>query len=228
MLRTIFVPIVALLGLLVIATVASADHAWGSYHFPSDNLNPTVVDKTSSSLYDVSAGVQEWADLGTPIQPQVTTASKGDITVTEAFSPFWLGLARIYIDGDHITKGEVKLNTRLLNNYGADAADHVLCQELGHVLGLGHNRDGLSGGTPDDSCMNDQPSAGLGAYTSPNSHDTDQLNAIYGSHVDTPPVDDGGDTGGGGGCPPGKPDHPKCNPSEASGRWVTVHVFWAE
>ncbi|MCH8815738.1 MAG: hypothetical protein IH957_11740 [Chloroflexi bacterium] len=223
--RSLIVAVVSLIGLLAIATVASADHAWSAYHFPSDNLNPTVVDKTSSSLYDVTAGVQEWAALGTPIQPQITTAKKGDITVTEAFSPFWLGLARIFIDGDHITKGEVKLNTKLLDDYPAGAADHVLCQEIGHVLGLNHNRDGAQGGSPDDTCMNDQVNLFTTQYTSPNSHDTDQLNANY-NHID--PSAGGDDGGGGGGCPPGKPDHPKCSASEASGHWVTVHVFWVD
>ena len=225
--KSLIVAVVSLVGLLAIATVASADHAWSVYHFPSDNLNPTVVDKTSSSLYDVPAGVQEWADLGTPIQPQITNANKGDITVTESFSPFWLGLARIFIDGDHITRGEVKLNTKLLDDYPAGAADHVLCQEIGHVLGLDHNRDGAQGGSPDDSCMNDQVSLFATQYTSPNSHDTGQLNANY-SHVDPSADGDDGEGGGGGNCPPGNPSHPNCNPSEASGRWVTVHVFWAD
>ena len=224
--RSLIVAFVSLVGLLAIATVASADHAWSTYHFPGDNLNPTVVDKTSSSLYDVTAGVQEWAALGTPIQPQITTAKKGDITVTEAFNRSWLGLARIFIDGDHITKGEVKLNTKLLDDYPIAAAEHVLCQEIGHVLGLDHNRNGGQGGSPDDTCMNDQVNLFTTQYISPNSHDTDQLNATY-NHADAP-ADDGGDTGGGGNCPPGNPNHPNCSTSAASGHWITVHVFWAD
>ncbi len=198
--------------LLFGATVASADHAWSNYHFPSYNLTPTVVDDTSSPLYKVTEAVAEWSGLPTNINPTLTTASKGDITVKEAFSPFWLGQARIFIDGGHITKGEVKLNTRLLNSYGLAAADHVLCQEIGHVLGLDHNRNG-------DTCMNDQ--ATLGLYTSPNDHDEDQLNIIYDGHPDTDP-DDGGDTGGGGGgnC---RGRNPNCQ--SATGRWIVVHVF---
>ena len=218
--RTILFGAFAIGVLLFGATVASADHSWNNYHFPSYNLSPTVVDSTSSSLYKVPLAVEEWFNLGTDIQPVITTASKGDITVKEAFSPFWLGLARVFLDGDHITKAEVKLNTRLLNSYGEAAADHVLCQELGHVLGLDHNRDGDDGGLPDDSCMNDQTTLGL--YTNPNSHDTDQLNLIYDGHVDIDP-DDGGDTGGGGNCPPGNPNHKNCQ--NATGRWIVVHVF---
>ena len=224
--KSIIVSALAIIALAIGATVASADHAWNNYHFPSYNLSPAVADNTSASLYDVPAGVAEWAALGTNIQPLITESKKGDITVKEAFSPFWLGQARIFLDGDHITKGEVKLNTRLLNSYGEAAADHVLCQELGHVLGLDHNRDGTEGGSPDDSCMNDQ--ATLGAFPAPNSHDIDQLNLIYNGHDDVNPddggdPDDGGGGGGGGNCPPGNPNHKNCQNS--SGRWITVHVF---
>ncbi len=217
--------VTAVVGLLLAAaTVAFADHSWSVYHWPEDKLQPTVLDKTSSPLYDVGAGVAEWAGLGTAIQPTLTTAKKGDIKVTEGSSVQWLGLARIFIDGDgHITKGEVKLNTTYLEIYEASypgISDHVLCQELGHVLGLGHNRDGLTGGTPDDSCMNDQ--FHLGEYPAPNSHDTDQLNLIY-NHADA--VSDSDDGGGGGGGPPCDrfPDHHHCQTQ--NGHWLTVHVF---
>jgi len=193
--------------LLVVAAITMATHSWNNYHWKSDTLNPAVKDRTKSSLYDVSAGVVEWANLGTPIQP-VNSGGKGQIVVKEASNVFWLGLARIFIDADgHISKGEVLLNTRLLESYGPEAADHVLCQELGHVLGLNHQRDAL------DSCMNDQ--APLGSVTTPNAHDTEQLLVIY-NHADTVEEDDGGNNGKGGGK--GKP---------AEGRWVTVHVFEA-
>jgi hypothetical protein len=212
--RKALIPAIVVGAFLLVATTAFADHSWNGYHWPSDNLSPTVVDKTSSSLYDVPAGVAEWADLGTPIQPTLTTGKKGNITVSEASSRFWLGLARIFVEDGHITKGEVKLNTKYLAYYEANGypgiADHVLCQEIGHVLGLDHNRDGATGGTPDDTCMNDQ--GHLGEYTSPNLHDTDQLNLIY-NHTDS--------TGGGGGGCKGKAK--KC--ASGNGVWITVHVF---
>ena len=211
--------------LLVAATAASADHSWNGYHWAGDGatVSPTVADNTTAALYDVPAGVVEWASLGTRIQPTLTPGKKGNIKVTEASSPFWLGLARIFLDEEgHITKGEVKLNTSALAYYEVNGypgiADHVLCQELGHVLGLGHNRDGVSGGSPDDSCMNDQ--GHLGDYTAPNSHDTDQLAAIYG-HTDVVASDD--DSGGGGPPCSKNPGHPNCVPQ--NGQWITVHVF---
>jgi hypothetical protein len=229
MFKRILAATVALAVLLTAVSVASADHSWNGYHWEKtgDTVSPTVVDKTSSNLWDspnadVGEAVAEWADFNDFIQPTLTTAKKGDITVTEAFSPFWLGLARIFIDDNgHITKGEVKLNTRLLNSYPAAAADHVLCQEIGHVLGLGHNRDetGIDADNDPETCMNDQV---LG-FPAPNQHDTDQLNLIY-SHTHTDAPDGGGDEGGGGGPPCDKnPTHPNCIP--ANGHWVTVHVF---
>ena len=226
MMKKILAAAVALAVLLTAVTVASADHSWNGYHWPSDNLAPTVKDKTSSTLYDegavasVPAGVLEWADLAidnTDIQPTLTDAKKGNITVSEQTSQFWLGLARIFIDDNgHITKGEVKLNTTYLAYYEANGypglADHVLCQELGHVLGLGHNR------TQTDTCMNDQafedPDLTL---ISPNSHDTVQLNIIYDGH--TEPFGSSDDDGGGGGGCKGGPK--RCG----QGVWITVDIF---
>ncbi len=225
--RTLISAIIAALGLLTVVTVASADHAWSVYHWPSDNLSPTVVDRTTSPLYDVPAGVLEWANLGTSVQPQMTTSNnKGDIKIKESVirSTSYLGLAGVYLDGDgHITRAEVVLNTRLLvelydPNAREAVADHVLCQEIGHILGLDHNRDGDdTGGWPDNTCMNDQ--GHLGEYTSPNSHDTEQLNAIYG-HSDA--NSDGGE--GGPDCSKNS-NAKKCR--SGNGQWIIVHVFWA-
>ena len=151
----------------------------------------------------------EWSGLLTPIQPEMAV-KKGEITVKEASNIFWLGPAKIFIDeNNHITKGVVQLNTRLLAVYGPAAADHVLRQELGHVLGLDHQRDAL------DSCMNDQ--AVLGSAGGPNAHDAEQLGPIY-AHTDSVEDDDGGG-------PPcdRKPDHLKCQAPQ--GRWLTVDIF---
>ena len=234
MMKKVLAAAVALAVLLTAVTVASADHSWNGYHWPSDNLSPTVKDKTSSNLYDVPAGVLEWAYADeelkikrSDIQPTLTDAKKGNITVSEQTSQFWLGLARIFLEDGHITKGEVKLNTTYLAYYesiGYDGlADHVLCQELGHVLGLGHNRDETDSDLDNnpETCMNDQEFGGAD-LTSPNFHDTVQLNIIYDGHTDASGSSD--DDGGGGGPPcEKKPDHPNCTP--ANGVWITVDIF---
>lgn len=171
--KFLIVTLVGIMSLLMISVV-SADHSWNNYHWNSDNISPTVLDKTTSYLYDISANVDNWAVLDTSLSPIITTAKKGQITVSEASSTSWLGLARVFLDNGHITKGQVKLNTRLLSSYGVDAANHVACQEIGHVLGLNH--------VTTDSCMNDTFGT-LGSFTFPNVHDGEELNAIY-AHED--------------------------------------------
>lgn len=201
--KILVIVILATLSLLTIGIV-SADHSWVNYHWTSSNLSPTVFDKTKNDLYDVSAAVSEWANLTTSTQPTISSNRKSNIVVSEAGSAFWLGLARVWVDEDgHIGKGEVKLNTSLLVNYGPAAADHVLCQELGHILGLNHQVGAL------DSCMNDQ--APLGSVTSPNAHDAEQLVLIY-DHEDVI-IDDGGGKGRG-----------KGKGGKKQGEWVVVHT----
>lgn len=215
---------IAVVAVLTLVATASADHSWNGYHWPSDNLGPTVVDKTSGPLFDITSAVAEWRNLATPIAPQMASSGSGDVTVVvKRMNANWLGVARISVDSaGHIQAGKVELNRLYLNSLTFDEWDHVVCQELGHIWGLDHNFDGSSGGSPDDTCMNS--SLHLGEFTAPNVHDAEQLNAIYG-HTDA--VSGGGDDGGGGGgCPPGKPDHPKCNAS--AGSWITIHVFPAD
>ncbi len=199
------------LALLVLPTsVALASNAWATHHWSSDNLAPTVSDRTKGSFYDVPTAVEEWADLSAPINPVITSKNNGNIKVSEATSNFWLGLARVFLDEDgHITKGEVKLNTMILSRpeFGPLAADHVLCQELGHVLGLDHS-------LLTTSCMN---GSNLGSATSPDSHDNVTLGNIY-SHPDG--ISD--DSGGGGPPCSKKPDHPNCRKAEG---WVIVDIF---
>lgn len=201
---------------LGIGVAVDETHSWNNYHWKSTNLTPDVVDKTTSALWDrvtIPAAVAEWAALTAPINPEMSATTKGPVTVSEAFSVQWLGLAQIWLDSSgHITKGVVKLNTAYLGTYGDFVADHVLCQELGHILGLGHNQ------TQTDTCMNDCATAAtqeewlacLNAAGSdaPNLHDDEQLNLSY-SHTD-------GGGGGGGGKGSGRQD--EVGP-------ITIHEF---
>ncbi|MEK6829992.1 MAG: hypothetical protein AABY15_07790 [Nanoarchaeota archaeon] len=201
-----------------VSEISLAQHSWNNFHWADTNLNPTVLDKTTSNLWKINTvenATNEWTSLGTPLKPtmllSISKSSKGDITVNEQFSVDWLGLARVFIDENgHITKGEVKLNTTFLEGYGNVVSDHVLCQELGHILGLDHNRNQF------DTCMNDcalmqTKEEWLNCLNylnsdKPNLHDTEQLNLIY-NHTDT--VNSGTCRG------------KKC----VSGKWVIVHEF---
>lgn len=207
MLRSSAVLVAAFSALMLAAAPAQANHVWGDsdgdgvgYHWASGNRSPGVVNKVSSSRtkFVVPAAVDEWAALGTPIQPQ--NASTGPIeVVAKNGSARWYGLAQISVSGGHITKGKVTLNTLYYNSLTASEWDHVLCQELGHLFGLDHNRGSNT------TCMNDT----ILTAPQPNAHDKEQLNTIY-AHAD------GGSSSSSAGGRPG------------NGQWITVHVFWAD
>jgi hypothetical protein len=51
----------------------------------------------------------------------------------------WLGFAQIWINSDHITQGAAKMNDTYLGSvYSTTNKQHVICQEVGHTSGHGH------------------------------------------------------------------------------------------
>ncbi len=171
----------------------SEAHIWGdgntAYHLAHDALSPVVANSSTYTL-DLAA----WNDLDTPITLRspgsgftITVISGGDE------SSGWLGLASITLDDEgHMRSGKVTMNKSILDGYSAAVADHVLCQEVGHLLGLDHNRNDL------DTCMNDCAAAGdwrdclnMAEGRTPNGHDAEQLREIYEHASDwgpTPPA----------------------------------------
>lgn len=55
----------------------------------------------------------------------------------------WLGLASINIDNQgHITRGTAKMNDSYSSYFASqDERNHVMCQEVGHLFGLGHTSE---------------------------------------------------------------------------------------
>ena len=101
----------------------------------------------------------------------------------------WLGVAQIWLTGSvHIVQGTVKNNdyyfgssTYAYNNTAE--MQHVICQEIGHTLGLDHqSTDGSSLNTCMDYYHN--TSASDTKSTHPNQHDYDELATIY-THLDS-------------------------------------------
>ena len=215
--RKATVAALVLVSILLSMTAVSANNVWNGWHWKSDSRSPTVADQTTDSIYDVAGEVGELAGLATGITPTNTQSNKGDIEVKEQFSIQWFGLAQVRIKDGHITKGRVKLNTDLIKaSYDTqeereEVAEHVLCQELLHVLGLQH-QDG-------NSCMNSD-NATLGDFPDTDDHDVATLISLYGH------VDGGGGNGddGPGGPPCSKNNKPGCDPARQSGEWITVHV----
>ncbi|MFQ5947396.1 MAG: hypothetical protein ACE5KX_00865 [Acidimicrobiia bacterium] len=93
----------------------------------------------------------------------------------------------------HILKGYVKVNDSYFttDTYNNDVARrHVLCQEVGHEIGLDHVK-----GPKKKSCMNDQFGLFSASFQSPNAHDLAMLVEVY-CHLDNS-CDSGSDGGGG-------------------------------
>lgn len=204
---------------------AGASHSWGGYHWWSGAGAVTV------SLGDNVSGV--WDGLLTTVDVQwdttyvnvatvaggsdaacAPTAGKVEVCNGEYGQNGWLGLATIWLDGGgHIQQGRVQVNDSyfLTPSYDSDTARlHVLCQEVGHTIGLDHQKKPQA-----KSCMNDAWGLFSTDYDQPNQHDYDQLNSIY-SHDDAAP---GG--GGGGGLCANNPNHWKCSGGQSEHVSVT-------
>ena len=175
----------------VVATTgsASATHSWGGYHWARTS-NPFTLqlgNNTSGSwtadLATVSSDWSKSAVLDTPVVAGATKAkvcrpTSGRVEVCNASygNTGWLGVAQIWISGGvHITQGTVKNNDYYFGsstykyNNGAEKL-HVICQEVGHTLGLDHqSTDGSSLNTCMDYYHNTSDADTLSTH--PNQHD---------------------------------------------------------
>lgn len=194
----------AWIGAATVALAASpllANHAWGTYAWSFDGINPVsvpVVNNTGPSWGGhVETAVADWNAspvIEAPLEYGNNSGCSfvtGTIQVCSADygSTGWLGLATIALSNGKIVAGTTKLNDAYFNQDRYDTYSWrqlVTCQEIGHDYGLGHQDENFS--TDDTtSCMD---------YTSwpdgnehPDFHDYYQLLAIY----------SGGGTGGTGG-----------------------------
>lgn len=183
------------LATLSFAPPCLASHSWNDYHwgrtsvpFTLQLLNNTTTSGWSGILSLVSADWSASTVLHTSIMNGTGGNSckpkAGTIQVCNRKYGFngWLGLAQIWVSGNHITQATAKVNDSYFNStaYNNDSAKrHVLCQEIGHAFGLGHQSFPGS-----RSCMDDVNGLFDPAYAGPNAHDYEELAAIYGSHND--------------------------------------------
>lgn len=177
-----------------LTNTASATHSWNNYHW-ARQTNPFTL-KLSSNLtsswqpYLVTTS-NDWSVstvLDTTIvpgnrNPKTCRPTSGRVEVCNARygSNGWLGLAQIWISGSHITQGAVKVNDTYMTTAPYNTTEeknHVMCQEVGHTFGLGHqDESGAALGT----CMD--YSSDIGSQH-PNQHDYDELGLIY-AHLDS-------------------------------------------
>ena len=173
---------------LAVPSAVLATHSWGNYHWARTS-NPFTLklgDNVSGAWDDYLITTSNAWSVASVLDTTIVAgqggrnckAQTGRVEVCNRAYGYngWLGLAQIWISGSHITKGVVKVNDSYfsLSQYNkADEKNHVMCQEVGHTLGLDHTSED---GTIDGTCMDysSDPDSTL-----PNQHDYDQLASIY-------------------------------------------------
>ena len=157
----------------------------------SFNWSQDYYGSTDSSTDSNTLGTQDMLNTTVPDASSRTTSRKcpyvqGQVQVCDYTygSNGWLGIASIYISGSHITQGVVKMNDTYFNTskYNTSAwRNLVMCQEVGHTLGLDHQDENFSN-TNLNTCMDYTNDPASNQH--PNQHDYDQLTTIY-QHPDS-------------------------------------------
>ncbi len=138
-------------------------------------LSGASADWTASRVLD--SPVVVGATAGRKCRP---TSGRVEVCNAAYGNNGWLGLASVWSSGGHIVQATVKLNDTYFNtsSYNTPAwRRSVTCQEVGHTFGLDHQSEDpeVNMGT----CMDYHKVPNL----SPNQHDYEQLETIYG-HLD--------------------------------------------
>ena len=185
--------IVGLLGWLALAAFvssASATHSWGGYHWARTS-NPFTLQlgDNLSSAWDayLATTTSDWSlstVLDSTIVPGGTTAkscrpTQGRVEVCNSTygNNGWLGLAQIWVSGSHITQAIVKVNDTYFNTltYNTTAwRNLVMCQEVGHTLGLDHQDTNFTNANL-GTCMDYTNDPSTNQH--PNGHDYEELDS---------------------------------------------------
>jgi hypothetical protein len=181
----------------VLQTEPSANHAWNGYHWArtanpftvrlGDNVNSTWDPHLLVASGDWSASkVLNTTVVSGQAKPRNCRPTAGRVEVCNATygNNGWLGIAQIWISGDHITQGVVKMNDTYFNTstYNSPAwRQLVVCQEVGHTFGLDHQDENFNN-PPLGTCMDYSSDPDPNQH--PNQHDYEELETIY-AHLDS-------------------------------------------
>jgi hypothetical protein len=218
------VTVVAAMAILSIP--AQASHSWSVYHW-ARQANPFTLKVTDNMTQEwqtaFDGSIAEWdTPLGSNLDALDFSVLQGaeDKKTRRRCNPKggqinvcnlsygntgWLGIASININSaGHITKGSAKMND-FYSTYWAIPGErnHVTCQEIGHLFGLGHQSEDFDNSL--GTCMDYSSDI---ASEWPNLHDFEELQKIY-LHLDSYDTfdgDSGDDSGDSGTCnaPPNK------------------------
>lgn len=186
------------------SNIASANHIWGGYHWAratsplilnlGDNVNTAwdISLSTGSRDWNASSTILNTAVVAGKVDPRKCRPTLGRVEVCNSRygNNGWLGIASIWVNGNHITQGTVKMNDTYFSTakYNTSAwRQLVMCQEIGHTFGLDH-QDEIFTNPNLGTCMDytDDPSGVAKNQLDnqhPNQHDYDELAIIY-SHLD--------------------------------------------
>jgi hypothetical protein len=185
--------------LALCAVPVFANHAWSTYHWSTTSYPmPIKVGDNVTAVWDpyLNEAIADWNKstklalvkvAGGSSKQCRPTAGRIEVCNSNYGQNGWLGLAQIWLSGGHISQGTAKMN----DTYYASATyntpgwrDLVMCQEVGHDFGLGHQNE-INTNLNTGSCMdytNYPDGGGTGGNLSnraPNAHDYDVLNTIY-------------------------------------------------
>lgn len=185
------------LGLFALTSTALANHAWGNYHWArtanpfelklGDNMTPAWDSYLRAASTDWSlSNVLDTTVVVGGSNPKNCKAILGRVEVCNSKygNNGWLGIAQIWVNGDHIVQAVTKMNDTYFARSPYNTASwkqFVICQEIGHAFGLDHqdeNFDNPNLGT----CMDYTSNPAINQH--PNAHDYEELETIY-AHFDS-------------------------------------------
>jgi hypothetical protein len=197
----------ALLALAALSSEADASHSWGKYHWARTSnpftlkLGDNVSTAWDSYLATTSTDWTKSTVLNTRVVAGGTnrsncrpTSGRIEVCNYRYGSNGWLGLAQIWVSGNHIVQGVSKMNDTYFNRDKYNNPPWrrlVMCQEVGHTFGL-HHQDEIQNNRNLGTCMDytNDPNGGPGGASEtdpsnehPNAHDYEQLVSIY-KHTD--------------------------------------------